>query len=218
VLTQRAAPGMLYSYSNINFCLAQLVIEKATGQKYTDYVQAKIAQPTGIKSWQFATLRGKDDEPDYVTQSGEKGSPYTGLDFESLGGAGAWTSTAADYLRFVVALRAQGREPLLTPASFNQLIAAPALVVEGRATHYGLGANVRRFDNGRFTFWHHGSLAGTSSVVLSYASGWAVVAIFNSRLRFEERTRAAADTESAIGQAVAKSKPPAADLGTALSP
>ena len=58
----QADPGQLYSYSNLNFCLAQLAIEKASGQKYTDFVQAQIAAPAGIKSWEFATLRGKADE------------------------------------------------------------------------------------------------------------------------------------------------------------
>jgi CubicO group peptidase (beta-lactamase class C family) len=204
-----AAPGMLYSYSNINFCLAQLVIEKTTGQKYADYVKAKIAQPAGISSWEVASLRGKADEPEYVPLSGEKMLPYVNIDFEALGGAGAWTSTAADYVRFLVALRGQRGEPVLKAESLAQLTGAPAAPSAG-PLHYGLGANVRRMDGGRFNFWHHGSLPGTSSLGVSYSSGWAFAVIFNARTAgADDRSQSALDVDRSLGQAVAKSKAPA---------
>ena len=207
-----AAPGMLYSYGNINFCLAQLVIEKATGQKYTDFVKAKIAQPAGIKSWEFASLRGKDDEPNYVNLGNGRGNPYANIDFEALGGAGAWTSSALDYARFLVALRGQRAQPgetLLKPESLNQLLDMPALQTTN-GVHYGLGANVRRLDGNRINFWHHGRLPGTSSFAASYNSGWTIVAIFNARTVDDERT--AGDIDRALGQAAGKSKVPAGEI------
>ena len=206
-----AAPGMLYSYGNINFCLAQLVIEKSTGQKYAEFVKAKIAQPAGIKSWEFASLRGKDDEPDYVNLGADKGNPYANIDFEALGGAGAWTSSALDYARFLVALRGERGAPLLKAESFNQMFAMPALQTTN-GVHYGLGANVRRLDGNRINFWHHGSLAGTSSFGVSYSSGLVIVAIFNARAPGDERTQSAGDIDRALGQAAGKSKVPAGEI------
>jgi CubicO group peptidase (beta-lactamase class C family) len=208
-----AEPGQLYSYSNINFCLAQLAIEKVTGQKYEDFVKSQIATPVGIKSWEFATLRSKSDEPEYVMQSGDKGSPYTNLDFEALGGAGAWTSTASDYARFLNALRAYRGVTLLSAASLAQLYARPAAAASATApSFYSLGVRTRVFDNNRFTAWHSGSLPGTSTTGLSYSNGWVVVAFFNSRVPGSDRQEAVGDTDRLLGQAAGKSKPPAGEL------
>jgi CubicO group peptidase (beta-lactamase class C family) len=202
-----AEPGQLYSYSNINFCLAQQVIEKATGQKYEDFVKTEIAAPAGIKSWEFATLRGKADEPEYIMQSGDKGSPYANLDFESLGGAGAWTSTASDYVRFLSALRNHGGRSLLSAASFAQLHTRPSAAASASTpVYYGLAVRARLLDNGRFNLWHSGSLPGTSSLGLSYASGWNIVVIFNSRVAGSDRDQSVGDTDRLLGQAAGKTK------------
>ncbi|GAA5165375.1 serine hydrolase domain-containing protein [Viridibacterium curvum] len=205
-----AEPGQLYSYGNINFCLAQQVIEKATGQKYVDFVKTHIAAPAGIRSWEFATLRGKDDEPEYVS---ENGSAYSGIDFESLGGAGAWTSTAADYVRFLSALRNHGGRSLLSAASFAQLYGRPAAAASaGNPVYYGLGVRARMLDATRVNLWHSGSLPGTSSLGLSYASGWNIVVIFNSRVAGPDRDQATGDTDRLLGQAAGKIRLPPGEI------
>jgi CubicO group peptidase (beta-lactamase class C family) len=205
-----AEPGQLYSYSNINFCLAQQVIEKATGQKYVEYVKTNIAAPAGIQSWEFATLRGKDDEPEYVS---DNAAAYSNLDFESLGGAGAWTSTAADYVRFLSALRNHGGRSLLSAASFTQLHGRPAAAASAsNPVYYGLGVRARALDNGRVNLWHSGSLPGTSSLGLSYASGWNIVVIFNSRVAGPDRDQATGDTDRLLGLAAGKTKLPAGEI------
>lgn len=206
-------PGQLYSYSNINFCLAQQAIEKATGRTYEEFVKSEIAAPAGIQSWEFATLRGKSDEPEYMLQNGEKGNAYAQIDFEALGGAGAWTSTAADYVRFWSAVRGYKGLSLLTPASFAQLHARPTATASATAVvYYGLGTRARVLDNGRYNLWHTGSLPGTSSIGLSYASGWTIVAIFNSRVPGSDRDQLVGETDRLLGQAATKSKPPAGEL------
>jgi CubicO group peptidase (beta-lactamase class C family) len=208
-----AEPGQLYSYSNINFCLMQQAIEKSTGRKYEEFVKSELAKPAGIVSWEFATLRGKPDEPQYMTQDGEKGNPYAQLDFEALGGAGAWTSTAADYVRFWTALRGHKGPALLGPAVFAQLYGRPTAAASATtATYYGLGVRARLLANNNYNLWHSGSLPGTSSIGLSYASGWTIVAIFNSRVPGAERDQSVGETDRLLGQAAGKSKPPVGEL------
>jgi CubicO group peptidase (beta-lactamase class C family) len=205
-----AEPGQLYSYSNVNFCLVQQAIEKATGRKYEEYVKAEIAAPAGIKSWEFATQRGKADEPDYLLD-GEPGNPQ--IDFESLGGAGAWTSTAADYVRFYSGLRGYKGAALLSPASFVQLHARPAAAASAtNPVYYGLGTNARAVNPTSYTLFHSGSLPGTSSFGLSFASGWSMVVIFNARLPQAIREQAVSETSRLLAQAATKSKPPEGEL------
>jgi CubicO group peptidase (beta-lactamase class C family) len=205
-----AEPGQLYSYSNINFCLAQQAIEKSTGKKYEEYVKAEIAIPAGIKSWEFATPRGKADEPDYML-NGEPGNLQ--IDFEALGGAGAWTSTAADYVRFYSGLRGYKGLALLSPASFAQLHARPATASSAtNPVYYGLGTNVRAVNQTTYTLFHAGSLPGTSSLGQAFLSGWTMVAIFNSRLPQAQREQAVSEASRLLSQAATKSKPPEGDL------
>jgi CubicO group peptidase (beta-lactamase class C family) len=205
-----AEPGQLYSYSNANFCLVQQAIEKVTGRKYEEYVKAQIAAPAGIKSWEFATQRGKSDEPDYLLE-GESGNSL--IDFESLGGAGAWTSTAADYVRFYTGLRGYKGAALLSPASFAQLHARPAAAASATsAVYYGLGTNARAVSPTSYTLFHSGSLPGTSSLGQSFPSGWTMVAIFNSRVPQAVRDQAVNETSRLLSQAATKSKPPEGEL------
>jgi CubicO group peptidase (beta-lactamase class C family) len=204
-------PGQLYSYSNISFCLVQQAIEKGTGRKYEDFVKSELAVPAGIKSWEFATLRGKADEPDYITQAGDKGSSDANLDFESLGGAGAWTSSAADYVRFYTALPGYKGVSLLSATSFAQLQARPA-TAGSNPVFYGLGINARAVANNSHNIFHTGSLPGTSSFGASFASGWTVVVIFNSRVPQAAREQAVRETDQLLAQAIRKSKPPEGEL------
>jgi CubicO group peptidase (beta-lactamase class C family) len=207
-----AEPGQLWSYSNISFCFAQQAIEKATGRKYEDYVKAEIAEPFGIKSWEFATLRGKPDEPDYISQVGDRGSDEN-INFEAIGGAGAWTSTAADYVRFWTALRGYKGQALLKPASFAQLHGRPQAAASVTSPlFYGLGVRARILENGSHNLWHTGSLPGTSSFGVSFASGWSIVAIFNSRVPQAARDQAVSETDRLLNQAARKSKPPEGEL------
>jgi CubicO group peptidase (beta-lactamase class C family) len=205
--------GQHYSYSNINFCIAQLALEKATGQAYQDFVKTQIAQPLGLGSWQFATLRGADDEPEYTSSLGSDSSPYTNLNFEALGAAGAWTSTSSDYVRFLSALRGYKGQILLKPESIAQLTARPASADgASKLVYYGLGTNIRALDGGRFNAWHHGSLAGTTSYGASLANGWTVFAVFNRRVSQDKRDAATGDFDRALGQAMGKSGRPEGEI------
>jgi CubicO group peptidase (beta-lactamase class C family) len=208
-----AEPGHLYGYGNINFCLAQLALEKATGDPYADYVKAHIAQPLGISSWQLASARGGADEPEYEATRGADGNPYTQVDMASLGAAGAWTSSASDYVRFLSGLRGQRGKALLSPESIAQMTTRPASVEgAGKPVFYGMGANVRVLDAGRYNAWHHGSLAGTTSFGASYANGWTVFAVFNRRLPRDSRDAAAAELDRALSQAIGQSGRPDGEI------
>jgi CubicO group peptidase (beta-lactamase class C family) len=206
-------PGQHYSYSNINFCIAQLALEKATGQAYQDFVKTQIAQPLGLSSWQFATLRGADDEPEYASSQGPDSNPYTNLNFEALGAAGAWTSTSSDYVRFLSALRGYKGQTLLKAESMAQLTARPASADgASKPVYYGLGANIRAMDGARFNAWHHGSLPGTTSFGASFANGWTVFAVFNRRLTSDKRDAATVEFDRSLSQAIGKSGRPEGEI------
>jgi D-alanyl-D-alanine carboxypeptidase len=208
-----AEPGLLFSYSNINFCLAQLALEKTTGQSYADFVKTHIAQPLNINSWQLATASGSALEPEYFATATPDANPYSQIHFQSLGAAGAWTSTASDYVRFLSSLRGHSGTALLPSAFAKQMIDRPAGPDSaGKPIYYGMGSNVRDLGGGRFNAWHHGSLAGTTSFGASYASGWNVFVVFNRRLSRELRDAASTELDRGINQAIGRSGRPEGEI------
>jgi CubicO group peptidase (beta-lactamase class C family) len=212
-------PGQVFSYSNINFCLAQMALEQATGQPYASFVQQHIAQPLGIASWQLAQAKPAADEPAYMPTPDVRSDPVTQAILDGLGGAGAWTSSASDYLRLVHALRGYGSTPLLNPQSLAALWQRPtAPESAGRAWFYGLGLFVRNLDEGRVNLWHHGSLVGTSSYVASYANGWAVMANFNGRVAGAQREEASQALDRALWAAQRASTPPTGAVAHRAAP
>lgn len=45
----KSMPGTEYSYSNVNYNLLGLIIEKVTGRTYSDYMEEEILMPLGLK-------------------------------------------------------------------------------------------------------------------------------------------------------------------------
>jgi CubicO group peptidase (beta-lactamase class C family) len=208
-----ADPGQLYSYSNINFCLAQLALEKATGQSYGDFVKTQLAQPLGITTWQLAATAGGAQEPEYFSTAAADSNPYNQVQFDALGAAGAWTSSASDYVRFLAGLRGQAGVALLAPSFAVQMTGRPqAADSVGKPVYYGMGTNVRDLGGGRFNAWHHGSLAGTTSYGASYANGWSLFVVFNRRLPRDVRDAASLELDRGANQAISKSGRPEGEI------
>src|SRR5207253_2454378 len=46
-------PGETWAYSNTNFALLGIVIEKASGKSYTDFLTERILKPTGMTNSQI---------------------------------------------------------------------------------------------------------------------------------------------------------------------
>jgi CubicO group peptidase (beta-lactamase class C family) len=100
-------PGTRQQYSNAGYLLLGLVVEKASGQSYDDYVRENIFAPTGMSS--TAALAVDDATPNRATgytrelgdslQDNRSTLPFRGSS------AGGGYSTVDDLLRFANALR-----------------------------------------------------------------------------------------------------------------
>jgi CubicO group peptidase (beta-lactamase class C family) len=54
-LTLRFPPGTRYEYSNSNYIIAGLVVEKASGMPYDEFVRSRIIGPLGLRSTTLGT-------------------------------------------------------------------------------------------------------------------------------------------------------------------
>jgi D-alanyl-D-alanine carboxypeptidase len=101
-------PGAGYTYSNVNYILLTLIIDKATGVPYEDYMTRNIFVPAGM-NYTFIhrtnQIPGPHMEcPDSIDNTGIM-KDYTNIYIQFDRGAGDIVSTAADLNRFHHALR-----------------------------------------------------------------------------------------------------------------
>lgn len=178
----RFEPGKGWGYSNAGFLLLGLIVERASGQPYTEYVQQRIFRPAGMTSSGFAL-------PDDLTsnlavgytrvtkEGGREGPLRTSTLMVPHGSpAGGAHSTARDLLRFVNALQ---KHTLLDAEHSAMVIKAQAKPDGSPELHYGFGFRVLTI-NGQRVFGHGGSIPGGSSELFVFPdSGLVVIALAN---------------------------------------
>jgi hypothetical protein len=200
------APGQVYDYSNLGYCILGAVIEKVTGSSYSDWVTRNVLANAGASGIvQGQTLWPTDREVVYYDTPGATPvagvftpdlnaatAPYGGFYLEAMAAHGAWVASPVDLLRFQGAIDGiTGVTPLLSPLSLAQMTQNPnvpwavvdasnRMVLEdhsGPGTWYGLGWSVNSAGN----WWHLGSLPGTASEQVHTSDGWGWTAFFNER-------------------------------------
>src|SRR4051794_6333113 len=148
------APGTRWSYSNVGYLVLGLIIEKASGESYAGYLQARIFQPLGLKGTRYCDPERivAHRAAGYVQRdTGVVNAPYTSM--AALFAAGGICSTVGDLAAWNRAL-AQGR--VVGPASWARMTTPEGAA---RAHGYGYGLSVTPFEEHRLV-GHGGELAG----------------------------------------------------------
>ncbi|WP_316528878.1 serine hydrolase domain-containing protein [Kitasatospora brasiliensis] len=160
-------PGSRFGYSNVNFTLLGMIIEKVTGHGYAQEVTARILRPLGLDSTYFpgtATgIRGPHAHGYWTVPEGPGPADRSDRDVTVASvtwanAAGELISTLSDLNRFVKALL-DGR--LLPPALLKQMTATTPIEVDGAPTGlgYGLGMAGWQLSCGP-VYGHDGSVYG----------------------------------------------------------
>lgn len=132
-------PGTSRAYSNAGFVLLGLLIERASGEDYYDYVRTHIYEPAGMTHTAHYPVDGLPPNAAFGYTRGDRDAPSTAplrRNSELLPGrgsaAGGGYSTAGDLVRFLDALRA-GKIPGGPPAGLGVAGGAPGLnaAIEG---------------------------------------------------------------------------------------
>ena len=152
----RFTPGTRWEYSNTNFVLLGMVIEKVTGKPYPEALRTRVFEPLSLD---MRLAASGDDSPELVRCY--RGTPPVDNSTEqdpSYGwAAGGIVSTATDLVRFIVAL--YGGEHL-SSASLDAMITPNGLPTPEQED-YGLGTLIQN-DNGEglTLVGHSGGLGG----------------------------------------------------------
>jgi CubicO group peptidase (beta-lactamase class C family) len=145
-------PGQKYEYSNSNYVLLSMVIEKVTGKSFPDFLQQQIFSPLDMTSTFTYADRGKKPIP-FATGYNQFGKEN---DYKStvFFGDGGLYSTVEDLFKWH---RALYTDQLVKPTVLAEAF-VPGRVKEGSTT-YGFGWNISSDDYGKYA-WHTGNTAG----------------------------------------------------------
>ncbi|WP_329276830.1 serine hydrolase domain-containing protein [Streptomyces sp. NBC_01451] len=166
------APGTAWGYSNTNYTLAGMVIEKVTGDSYGDEVRRRVIEPLGLHGTYMPGTDPTVPRPSSRAYSqlaeNTTGRIYdvTELNPSVANSAGEIVSNAGDLNRFYSALLRGRVLPAEQLAEMRTTVAAEA--VDGR---YGLGLIENKLSCGVTVWGHSGGIHGSSSVAVTTADG-----------------------------------------------
>ncbi len=161
------APGTAWSYSNTNYLLAGMIIERVTGRDWRAEVESRIARPLGLTAT-FDPYDELDLPKPHATgyEQLAPGGPLvdaTRAHQSFAGAAGSLITTSGELTRF---LRALMRGELLAPAEMTEMMrSVPATELEGiiPGLRYGLGLMEAPGSCGAPYFSHFGDTFGFST-------------------------------------------------------
>ena len=171
---KEAFPDRRFHYSNTNYALLALIIEKITGEAYPVYMKKTIFDPVGMKDTYVAThadsarltpsfdARGRKWKPDFLDETYGDKNIY---------------STPRDLLKWDLAvssgqiINAQMMEQAFTPYSNER----PSI------HNYGLAWRLLMLKNGKKIIYHNGRWHGSNAAFARLQSEKATIIIIGNR-------------------------------------
>ena len=192
-------PGEKHVYSNFGYAILGRVIERLSGVPYEEYVRARVLQPVGANRTRLGKTRIGDalaDEVKYYWPEMGLNAPlvpsvfpgegmvpinYGGFYIEAMDSHGGWVSSTVDLLRFMAGVDGRANRPdILSAGLVAEMIGNGAALCASGACYYAGGWLIRP-TQGDATWWHGGSLPGTTSILVRSYHNFSWVALFNAR-------------------------------------
>ena len=170
--------GEAQIYNNSAFWLLGLVVEKASGMSYEDYVEKKLFAPLGMKRSMYCNSAENVERRahGYQVQNGVIRRAPTNVHTWPFS-AGSLCSTAGDLVTW---LRALHGGKVLSPTSYTEMTTGSKLN-DGTQLRYGMGIGVGKDVRDLNVIGHGGGIAGFTSEASWYPDAQAaVVVLMNS--------------------------------------
>jgi D-alanyl-D-alanine carboxypeptidase len=170
-------PGTQWQYSNTNYVIAGVIVEKASGMTLVQFLREKVFTPLGMK--RVADVNeaklGNPDPTGYLRYAlgPQRPAPKEGKGW--LFAAGELAMSAEDLARWDISIMDQ---KVLKPASYLAL-ETETLLKNGMGTQYGLGISV--YDrSGHRALAHSGGVSGFTSQNVVFPDDRAAVVAFTN--------------------------------------
>ncbi|HET7437340.1 MAG TPA: serine hydrolase domain-containing protein [Thermoanaerobaculia bacterium] len=186
-------PGAKWQYSNTNYVVAGVIVERVAGMPLLDFLQKRIFAPLGMTSVTNSdeAALGPNDPMRYqrFALAPVRPAPKEGRGW--MFAAGELAMTASDLAKWDIAMIEQ---KILSPQSFRELEREVQLN-NGIGTRYGLGVSVGTTD-GRRIISHGGEVSGFTARNDVYVDDGAAVVVLTNL----DATNASEQIATAIGK------------------
>ncbi|MFI7323030.1 serine hydrolase domain-containing protein [Streptomyces venezuelae] len=170
-----ATPGWTWHYSDTNYILAGMIVEKVTGHSYAHEVRERIIEPLKLRETSVPRTGPGMPRPSsraYSKLSDDSTGPS--YDVTEFNPSAAWTSggmisDSADLNRFHAALLGGRLLPERQLAEMKTTV--PMSEEYPEAARYGLGIAERRLSCGRAVWGHHGGILGSTTESVATEDG-----------------------------------------------
>ena len=173
------APGTRYQYSNTGYALLALIVERVSGQRYADFLNARIFRPLGMKGTvAFEDGRSVVARRAYghrVDSSGNVRRTDQSNTSAVLGDGGIYSSTS-DLAKWDRAIERH----TLVGAEAQQLAWSPPKLPGTATTQYGFGWFVDQ-DHGTMRLRHHGESRGFTNGIVRFPEKRLTVIVLTNR-------------------------------------
>ena len=185
-------PGQHWAYSNFGYCVLGRVIEQVTGQPYESYVQGAVLAPCGISDMAIARNKESQRFPNEVVYYGQYSEDPYKINVTRMDSNGGWVATPTDLVQFLNHITGfPGTPGLLKPATIGIMTSPTPAYPQSSPVSYARGWSVRADVPG--TWWHNGSLPGTTSIMVRTSTGMCWAALTNTRTEPHDQIDAALD-------------------------
>ena len=195
-------PGTQWQYSNTNFVIAALIVQKVSGMPFAQFLRERVIDPAGLKD-----VLNLNTQRDQLQVTGYMRNALAPVRPAVLEGPG-WYFGDADLAMPVGSLLTWDltfiNQSLLTPASYREM-ETPFALKNGTDSHYGLGVFIRN-SNGRKMIEHSGEVGGFVAENIVFPDEHAAVAVLTN----QEASSAASEIARALLPMVLAANAPAA--------
>jgi CubicO group peptidase (beta-lactamase class C family) len=173
VLAIRSRPGSRFSYSNMGYTLAAMVIEAVTHERYESWLDRELLRPLGMvdSTFHFTTQVGPDATDRLAWGHLDRATPAAALPVY-LRPAGQFTTTAGDLALLAKFLMSDGRvgERVIVKPEWLRAMGQATTTEAAQAglrAGYGLGLS-RRDRHGVVGLCHDGSVVGFHAMLCMF--------------------------------------------------
>ena len=170
-------PGTQYQYSNTNFNIAGLIVEKVTGERFWTFLSRRVLKPLGLNHTIDLDTEHAQLEPTGYMRNAL--GPLRPAVMEARGwyfADGEMAMPVSDLLTWDISLMNQS---LLSPASYA-LMEADMKLKNGQTAHYGLGVSLSMRDGHRVVS-HGGEVGGFVAQNIVFPDDKVAVAVLTNQ-------------------------------------
>jgi len=171
-------PGARWQYSNTNYVIAGVIVEKVSGMPFFDFLRSRVLTPLGLGSAMSIDV-SEVTEPEATGYMRYALGPLHRAPKEGAGwlfAMGELAMTPTDLAKWDISLM---DESLLAPESYHEL-ETEVLLNDGIATGYGLGVSVG-MSGGHRVISHGGEVSGFTAQNLVFPDDHAAVVVLTNQ-------------------------------------